>query len=146
MKADKLSGISVTRICNTHAKLWSGSYKQKPFWMWSSSQSFWLHIQRSGLDSRGYQILWELVGLKRAPLSLVSTTEGLLEIKCITWLRKQGFVTLTTWHRLSARVGTNFADKPRSLGIVHSRTPAKEFSFSSKENYNNKTELTEKGF
>jgi hypothetical protein len=31
-----------------------------------------------GFDSRGYQICWEVVGLKRGPLSLVSTTEELL--------------------------------------------------------------------
>jgi hypothetical protein len=31
-----------------------------------------------GFDSRRYQIFLELVGLERGPLSLVSTTEGLL--------------------------------------------------------------------
>jgi hypothetical protein len=44
--------------------------------MWSSGQSSWLQIQRSGFDSRSYQI-W-VVGLERSPLSLVSTTEELL--------------------------------------------------------------------
>jgi hypothetical protein len=33
---------------------------------------------------------------------------------------------LTTWHPLCAEVGSNFADKRRSLGIVHSWTKATE--------------------
>jgi hypothetical protein len=33
----------------------------------------------SGFDSRRYQIFWEVVGLERGPLSLVSTIEELLE-------------------------------------------------------------------
>jgi hypothetical protein len=49
--------------------------------MWSSGQSSWLLIQRSGFDSRRYQIFWEIVYLERAPLSLVSSTEELLERK-----------------------------------------------------------------
>jgi hypothetical protein len=47
--------------------------------LWSSSQSSWLQIQRSWFDSRSYQILWEVVGLERGPLSLVSTIEELTE-------------------------------------------------------------------
>jgi hypothetical protein len=46
--------------------------------LWSSGQSFWLQIQRSEFDSRRYQIFWEVVGLERVPLSLVSTIEELL--------------------------------------------------------------------
>jgi hypothetical protein len=46
--------------------------------LWSSSQSSWLQIQRSGFDFRRYQILWELVCLERGTLSLVSTIEELL--------------------------------------------------------------------
>jgi hypothetical protein len=46
--------------------------------LWSSGQSSGLQIQRSGFDSRRYQIFWELVGLERGPLSLVSTIEKLL--------------------------------------------------------------------
>jgi hypothetical protein len=34
-----------------------------------------------GFDSRNYQIFWEVVGLERGPLSLVSTIEELLERK-----------------------------------------------------------------
>jgi hypothetical protein len=46
--------------------------------LWSSGQSSLPHIQRPGFDSRPYQICWEVVGLERGPLSLVSTTEELL--------------------------------------------------------------------
>jgi hypothetical protein len=35
-------------------------------------------IERSGFDSRRYQIFWEVVGLERGPLILVSTTKKLL--------------------------------------------------------------------
>jgi hypothetical protein len=34
-----------------------------------------------GLDSRRYQIFWEVVGLERSPLSLVRMIEELLERK-----------------------------------------------------------------
>jgi hypothetical protein len=61
------------------------------------------------------------VGLERGPLSLVSTTEELLERKSSgsglenrNYGRKES-VTLTIWHPLSAKIGTNFADKWRSL-------------------------------
>jgi hypothetical protein len=46
--------------------------------MWSSGQSSWLQIQRARFDSRRYQIFWEVVGLERGPLSLVSAIEELL--------------------------------------------------------------------
>jgi hypothetical protein len=45
--------------------------------LWSSGQSSWLQIQRSGFDYRRYQIFW-LVGLEWNLLSLVNTTEELL--------------------------------------------------------------------
>jgi hypothetical protein len=44
----------------------------------SRGQSSRLQIQRSGFDSRRYQIFWEVVGLEWGPLSLVSTIEELL--------------------------------------------------------------------
>jgi hypothetical protein len=48
--------------------------------LWSSRQSSWLQIQRSGFDPLGYQIFCKVVGLERGPLSLVSTIEELLGI------------------------------------------------------------------
>jgi hypothetical protein len=47
----------------------------------SRYQSSWLQIQRSGFDFRSHQIFWEVVGLERGPLSLVSTIEELLKVK-----------------------------------------------------------------
>jgi hypothetical protein len=49
--------------------------------LWSRCQSSWLQIQKSGFDSRNYQIFWKVVGLERGPLSLVITVEELLERK-----------------------------------------------------------------
>jgi hypothetical protein len=47
--------------------------------LWSSGQSSWLQIRRPGFDSRHYQK--KVVGLERGPLSLVNTTEELLDRK-----------------------------------------------------------------
>jgi hypothetical protein len=62
------------------------------------------------------------VGLKRGPLSLVSTVEGLLERKSSgSGLENRDYGSRDSSRRprgtpLSAKVGTNFADKRRSLG------------------------------
>jgi hypothetical protein len=48
--------------------------------LWSSGQSSWLQIRRPGFDSRHYQKI-KVVGLEWGPLSLVSTTEELLDRK-----------------------------------------------------------------
>jgi hypothetical protein len=47
---------------------------------WCSGQSSWLQIRRPGFESRHYQKKI-VVGLERGPLSLVSTTEELLDRK-----------------------------------------------------------------
>jgi hypothetical protein len=79
----------------------------------------------TGFDSRGYQIFWEVVGLERGPLSLVSemsTLEELLGRKISGFgleNRDYGRRDPSRWPRgtpLSTKVGTNFADKQRSLG------------------------------
>jgi hypothetical protein len=49
--------------------------------LWSSGQSTWLQIRRPGFDSRHYKEQKKVVGLERGPLSLVSTTEELLDRK-----------------------------------------------------------------
>jgi hypothetical protein len=57
-------------------------------------QSSWLQIRRPGFDSRHYQISEKkkkkktVVGLERGPLSLVSTTEELLDRKVAAPSRK----------------------------------------------------------
>jgi hypothetical protein len=90
--------------------------------LWSSDQSTWLQLQRSRFDSRRYQIFGEAMGLERGPLNLVSATEELLGRKSsCSGLenRDYGRRGPPRWPRntpLSAKVGTNFADKRRSLG------------------------------
>jgi hypothetical protein len=121
-----LWGISWIYIC----------YVEEIKWLppWSSGQSSWLQIQRSGLDSRRYQISWEVVGLERGPLSFVSTVEELLGrkhsysgLEIREYCRKDP----SCWPR-----GTLYPQKlaltsstsgGRSVGIFRSRTQATEF-------------------
>jgi hypothetical protein len=106
-------------------------------WAWpslcSSGQSSWLQIQ---IDSRRYQIFWEVVGMERRPLSLVTTTEELFDRKSSgsgLEIREYGHRDPSRWPR-----GTLYQQKlaltsprsgGRSVGIVCLRTQATEFSF-----------------
>jgi hypothetical protein len=99
--------------------------------LWSSGQSSWLQIQRSRFDSWCYQIFWEVVGLERGPLNLVSTTEELLgRSSSGSGLESRECGRRDPSHRpcdtLSSKVGTKFADNRRSLGIVRTRAQATE--------------------
>jgi hypothetical protein len=100
--------------------------------LWSSGRSSWLQIQRSG-----YQIFWEVLGLKRGPFTLVSTTEKVLERKSSgsgPESQDCGRRDPSAWPH-----GTHYPQKMlaltsptsdgRSIGIVHSRTQATEFFF-----------------
>jgi hypothetical protein len=84
-------------------------------------------------------MFWELVGLERGPLSLVSATEKLLERKNSESglkIREYGRRDPSSWPR-----GTLYPQKLAlssqtsgglSVGIVRSRTQTTEFSFSSR--------------
>jgi hypothetical protein len=89
--------------------------------LWSSGQNSWLEIQRSGFDSRRYHIFWEVVGLERGPLSLVSTIKEPLGRKSSgssLESREYGSRDPSRWPRgsVSTKFCTNVADKWLSLG------------------------------
>jgi hypothetical protein len=100
--------------------------------LWSSGQSSWLQPQRSWFDSRRYQIFWEVVGLKRCPLSLVSNTKKLLERKSSGSgidIREYGHRDPSRWPR-DTPYPQNFAltsltSGGRSVGIVRTWTQAR---------------------
>jgi hypothetical protein len=104
--------------------------------LWSIGQSSWLQIQKSGFDSWRYQIFWEVVVLKRRPLSLVSTIGELLGRKSSgsgVENRNYGRRDPSCWSRgnlypqkLAPTLPTSGG---RSVGIVRSRTEATEFVF-----------------
>jgi hypothetical protein len=109
------------------------SYLWPPLWF--SGQSSWLQIQRSEFDSRNYQIFWEVEGLERGPLSLVSTIEELLGRKSSgsgleSWnhdRRDPPRWTRDTLYKQKLAL-TSPTSGGRSVGIVRSQTQATEFS------------------
>jgi hypothetical protein len=100
----------------------------------SSGQSSWLQSQRSGFDSRHYQIFWEAVGLEQGPLSLVSTIEELFERKISSpGLENRAYSRRnpSRWPRYTLYPQnlalTSLTSGGLSVGIVRSRTQATEF-------------------
>jgi hypothetical protein len=88
-----------------------------------------------GFDSRRFKIFWEAAGLERDPLSLVRTTEELLEGKVAapvwkTEINDRG--NPLHWPRdilyPQKLALTSPRSGGRSVGIVRSRTKATEFS------------------
>jgi hypothetical protein len=102
----------------------------------SSGRSSWLQIRRPGFDCQRYQIIQEVVGLERGPLSLVSTAEELLERKssgCGLENREYGRRDPSRCPHGTPYPQTLAITLPtsggRSVGVVRSRTQAMEFSF-----------------
>jgi hypothetical protein len=102
--------------------------------LWSSGQSSGLQIQRFGLDSRRYQIYWEVLGLEWGPLCLVSTIEELLGRNCSGFSldnREYGRGDALCCPRNTLYpqelVLTSMTSSGFSAGIFRSRTKATEF-------------------
>jgi hypothetical protein len=104
--------------------------------LWYRGQSSWLQIQKSGFDSRHCQIFWKVVGLERGQLSLVSTIEEVLGressgsgLEIWEYSRRDPSRRLHGTFYLQKLALTSSTSGCRSVGIVHSRTQATEFSF-----------------
>jgi hypothetical protein len=104
--------------------------------LWSSGQSSWLQIQRSGVDSRRYQIFWEVVGLELGPLSFLSTTDELLGSKRSgSGLENRDYGRREPSHWTRGTLYQQYLPltsptiSGHSVGIVRSRTKPTEFSW-----------------
>jgi hypothetical protein len=104
-------------------------------------QSYWLQIQRSGFDFLRYQIFWEVVGLERGPLSLVSIIEELLERNSSgsgLGSREYGCRDPSRWLRGTFHPQKLALTTPTrcglSVGIIRSRTQATELLVENTEN------------
>jgi hypothetical protein len=110
-------------VCSIRPPLWS-----------SGGQSSWLQIHTTGFDSRRYRIFWEVVGLERSALSLVTTIKELLGRKSIgsgLEIREYGRKDPSCWpcgtFYQKNLVLTSPKSGGRSIGIVRSRTQAMDF-------------------
>jgi hypothetical protein len=122
-------------MCNELQLFWCILTNGPP--LWSSGQSSSLQVLRSGFDSRRYQIFWEVVGLERGPLSLLSTTKELFQRKSSSSgpeIREYDRRDQSRWpydtlypQKLALASPTSGG---RSVGMVRWRTQAMEFSFS----------------
>jgi hypothetical protein len=72
--------------------------------LWSSGQISWLQNQRSGFDTRIYHIFWEVVGLERRPLSLLSIipVDGRMTETCCGYNIGGGEEELLRWRTIIA--------------------------------------------
>jgi hypothetical protein len=100
----------------------------------SGGQIFWLQFRRFGFDSRRYQIFWQIMGLERGPLSLVSTTEKLLERNSSgsgLEIREYGLRDPSRWPRRTLYPQkitlTSSTSSGRSVGTGCSPTKTMEF-------------------
>jgi hypothetical protein len=100
-------------------------------WIWLFFFLFFLFLG----DRRPYQIFWVVVGLDRSPLSLVSTTEELLDRKVAVPVQKTENTAVGIRH--ADHVAPSIRKKLaiisptsgcRSVGIVRSRTQTMKFS------------------
>jgi hypothetical protein len=125
--------LFITRRSETHKTkfLFNGQ-------VWTTSMVWWSEFLATdpevGFDSRCYQIFWERVGLERGPLSLVSTTEELLERNSSgsgLETREYDHRDPSRWPRGTLNTQMLALTRPtsggRSVGIVRSRTKATEF-------------------
>jgi hypothetical protein len=102
--------------------------------LWCSSHSSWLQIQKSEIDSRRYQISWEVVALERGTLSLVSIIKELLGRKSRgsgLESREYSRMDLSRWPRDTLCPQKLTVTSPtscgRSVAIVRLRTKTMEF-------------------
>jgi hypothetical protein len=102
--------------------------------LWSSGQSSWLQIRRPGFDSQHYQKK-KVVRLEGGPLSLVSTTEELIDRKVAAPVQKTENTAVGIRHadHVAPSISKSWHTSPtsggRSVGIVRSRTETMEFFF-----------------
>jgi hypothetical protein len=103
--------------------------------LWSSGQSSWLQIRRPGFNSRHYQKK-KVVGLERGPLSLVSTTEELLDriVAAPVFETENTAVGIRHADHVAPSIRKSWQPLRRQaavarVGIVRSRIQTTEFSF-----------------
>jgi hypothetical protein len=118
---------------NTHTNTHTHTHTRTATW----SHKPGYRSRGPGFDSLRFQIFWEAAGLKRGPLSLVRTTEELLEGNIAapvykTEINDRGNPLRWLRDNLYARklALTSPTSGGRSVDIVCSRTKATEFSCS----------------
>jgi hypothetical protein len=95
--------------------------------LWSRGQSSWLQTQRSGFNSRHYQIFWEVVGPKRGPLSLMGAIQERIQSRK-SRLQPWGICADYPIPLYPQKLAlTSLSSGGRSIGIVPSWTQATEF-------------------